>query len=254
MRSKNIADRAGVTIRTLRHYHRIGLLPEPPRDTNGYRRYGVQHLVRLLRIKRLAGLGLLLGELPALLDGADERRDAVLDELDGTLVRQIERSQEQRRIIAALRKGDGPIDMSPELAKAMLPLETRRAEQANQAGREQSVLLENTLTDEGRGALTQLYGRLAAPDLAEATEELGRRFDCLGPDSSEDEVAELAVAYVRHLGSWMREYNNVLIDHADSDANLLLWAHAMESVKPQQRRVISEIGLRLASGKRATEP
>ena len=43
MRSKEIAALAGVSIRTLRHYHQIGLLPEPPRQNNGYRAYSVPH-------------------------------------------------------------------------------------------------------------------------------------------------------------------------------------------------------------------
>ena len=36
LRSGDVAKLAGVTVRTLRHYRRIGLLPEPPRDDNGY--------------------------------------------------------------------------------------------------------------------------------------------------------------------------------------------------------------------------
>ena len=35
-----LAAYAGVTVRTVRHYHQIGLLPEPERDASGYRRYG----------------------------------------------------------------------------------------------------------------------------------------------------------------------------------------------------------------------
>ena len=50
MLSSELAELAGVTVRTLRHYHQIGLLPEPPRSTGGYRRYNVSDLVRLLRI------------------------------------------------------------------------------------------------------------------------------------------------------------------------------------------------------------
>ena len=32
-----LARHAGVTIRAVRHYHQIGLLPEPERDASGYR-------------------------------------------------------------------------------------------------------------------------------------------------------------------------------------------------------------------------
>ncbi|MFD3701508.1 MerR family DNA-binding transcriptional regulator [Nocardia sp. NPDC058658] len=37
---------AGVTIKTVRHYEKNGLLDEPARDSSGYRRYGsVQHAI-----------------------------------------------------------------------------------------------------------------------------------------------------------------------------------------------------------------
>ncbi|WP_344167895.1 MerR family transcriptional regulator [Kribbella lupini] len=32
-----LAAYAGVTVRAVRHYHQIGLLPEPERDHSGYR-------------------------------------------------------------------------------------------------------------------------------------------------------------------------------------------------------------------------
>ena len=35
MLSSELAELAGVTVRTLRHYHQIGLLPEPPRTAGG---------------------------------------------------------------------------------------------------------------------------------------------------------------------------------------------------------------------------
>ncbi|MEV4016841.1 MerR family DNA-binding transcriptional regulator [Nonomuraea angiospora] len=37
MLSSELAELAGVTVRTLRHYHQIGLLPEPRRASGGYR-------------------------------------------------------------------------------------------------------------------------------------------------------------------------------------------------------------------------
>jgi DNA-binding transcriptional MerR regulator len=40
LRIGELADLAGVTVRTIRHYHAKGLLAEPPRDPSGYRRYG----------------------------------------------------------------------------------------------------------------------------------------------------------------------------------------------------------------------
>lgn len=52
MRSGELAELAGVSVRTLRHYHRIGLLPEPPRTSAGYRTYASS--TSLSRCKALA--------------------------------------------------------------------------------------------------------------------------------------------------------------------------------------------------------
>ena len=49
-----LAEYAGTTVRAIRHYHRIGLLAEPPRDASGYRTYGAQAVVDLKRIRVLA--------------------------------------------------------------------------------------------------------------------------------------------------------------------------------------------------------
>ena len=54
--TREIAELAGTSLRAVRHYHDVGLLPEPERRSNGYKQCGVAHLVRLLRIKRLVDL------------------------------------------------------------------------------------------------------------------------------------------------------------------------------------------------------
>lgn len=71
LRSGELAKLAGVTVRTLRHYRTIGLLPDPPRDENGYCSYGIEDLVRVLRIKRLASLGFSLDDIKGMLDDMD---------------------------------------------------------------------------------------------------------------------------------------------------------------------------------------
>ena len=71
LRSGELAKLAGVTVRTLRHYRTIGLLPDPPRDDNGYCSYGIEDLVRVLRIKRLASLGFSLDDIKGMLDDMD---------------------------------------------------------------------------------------------------------------------------------------------------------------------------------------
>src|SRR3954470_3701653 len=62
-----VAHLLGVSTKTLRHYQRIGLLTEPGRSEGGYRLYGGEDLLRLLRIRRLTALGLPLAPIRALL-------------------------------------------------------------------------------------------------------------------------------------------------------------------------------------------
>lgn len=78
MKIGQLAAFAGTTTRTVRHYHRLGLLPEPSRQSNGYRNYTVADGVRLLRIRRLATNGVPLGSVAAIL--SDQKSD--IDERD----------------------------------------------------------------------------------------------------------------------------------------------------------------------------
>lgn len=107
MRSNEVAKLAGVTVRTLRHYHQLGLLSEPPRRANGYRDYSPADVARVLRIKRLAALGFPLSRIGDVLEEMDAEGHATsasaLDELDRELALEIARLQEQRRTIAELR-------------------------------------------------------------------------------------------------------------------------------------------------------
>ena len=63
-----LASYAGVTVRAVRHYHQIGLLPEPARDGSGYRTYDAADVVRLIRIRTLAEAGVPLARVQELLD------------------------------------------------------------------------------------------------------------------------------------------------------------------------------------------
>ena len=59
-----------VSIRTLRHYDEIGLLPPAEVDpVTGYRFYSAKQLRQLNRIVALKDLGLTLGQIRQLLDG-----------------------------------------------------------------------------------------------------------------------------------------------------------------------------------------
>lgn len=101
-----LAGYAGVTVRAVRHYHKIGLLPEPERDRSGYRSYGAAAVVRLIRIRVLADSGVPLARVQELLDaGSAEFADGVR-EIDKELRSQIRRLQDTRKRLARLAAGE----------------------------------------------------------------------------------------------------------------------------------------------------
>ena len=71
-RQVGIGDAAsfvGITPRAIRHYHEIGLLPEPERGSDDRRRYGYKEMIRLLWIRKMADAGI----------AVDDIRDAFAD-------------------------------------------------------------------------------------------------------------------------------------------------------------------------------
>ncbi|WP_433178707.1 MerR family transcriptional regulator [Actinoallomurus sp. CA-150999] len=72
-----VARMAGISSRTLRHYHDIGLLLPAHVSANGYRWYGRGELLRLQRIMLLRELGLPLSDIAAALDGDTDELTAL---------------------------------------------------------------------------------------------------------------------------------------------------------------------------------
>lgn len=101
-----LATYAGVTVRAVRHYHRIGLLPEPERDHSGYRTYDAAAVVRLIRIRTLAGAGVPLSRVQELLDADPEEFARAVQDIDKELRAEIRRLQDNRRRIARLAAGE----------------------------------------------------------------------------------------------------------------------------------------------------
>ena len=65
---KQLSELAGVTVRTLHHYDRIGLLSPAQRSESGYRYYGRAELLRLQQILFYRELGFRLQEIGDILD------------------------------------------------------------------------------------------------------------------------------------------------------------------------------------------
>lgn len=110
--TRELAELAGTTVKAVRYYHRIGLLDEPERAANGYKRYRTRHLVRLLRIRRLVDLGVPLSEVPAV-EGSQESAEQTLRALDDELAASIERQQRMREELAVVLRRPDLVDLPP---------------------------------------------------------------------------------------------------------------------------------------------
>ncbi|MFG3393147.1 MULTISPECIES: MerR family transcriptional regulator [Streptomyces] len=98
---------AGCTPRAIRHYHGIGLLPEPERGGDDRRRYGYEDMIRLLWIRRMADAGIALEDMRDAFaeDPADAQDgdgiEAVLARVEDSLA---EREAELRRRRTAVQR------------------------------------------------------------------------------------------------------------------------------------------------------
>lgn len=63
-----------VNIETIRYYEKIGIMPNPPRNSSGYRIYSAPHFERLSFVRRSRELGFSQPEVRKLLTLVDEHK------------------------------------------------------------------------------------------------------------------------------------------------------------------------------------
>ena len=135
-----LAAHAGVTVRAVRHYHHVGLLPEPERDSSGYRSYAAADVVRLIRIRTLAEAGVPLARVQQLLGATDAEFGAAVNEIDVELRGRIREVQEHRRRIARLAAGDS-LALPPEVVTYLDLLRAAGAREGLVAGERDAWIL-----------------------------------------------------------------------------------------------------------------
>ncbi|MGW3492918.1 MerR family transcriptional regulator [Streptomyces sp. NPDC001020] len=248
MRIGELAATVGVTTRTVRHYHHLGLLPEPERRANGYRDYGLRHAVVLARIRRLTELGLGLAEVrDVLADDAGRELVEVLAELDDDLARQEAAIRERRARLRALLEGNLPAEgpVSPELAAMFAGLEGVTASPMAAKDREVLALIETAVPEEERERLMASLGEaFGDADAMERAREAYALLDALvdaEPDDPRIEEAARAVAVCLPDGLVPQEQ----VDHGHG------FLHALYAdLAPAQAEVIRR-ALRYAEESRA---
>ena len=70
-----VAERAGLSLRTVRYYEETGLLEPTKRTGGGFRLYTDEHVERLALIKRMKPLGFTVQQMRELLDARDILHD-----------------------------------------------------------------------------------------------------------------------------------------------------------------------------------
>jgi MerR family copper efflux transcriptional regulator len=103
-----IADRTGLSLRTIRHYDDVGILPADSRTEGGFRLYTDDDVERLLLIRRMKPLGFTLEEMQELLrvtdaldaEGDPARREMLRTSLDSFRSSAIERREKLAQTLA----------------------------------------------------------------------------------------------------------------------------------------------------------
>lgn len=183
--TREIAELAGTSLRAVRHYHQVGLLTEPERSSNNYKQYGVAHLVRLVRIKRLVDLGFSLPQIAAMGD-TDDHPEEALRALDAELAATIERLQHARVELGLILKSSAPTDLSPEFVAP------DTVASLSDADRSLVVVLSRVLGPRG----LQVYGDLLKDAPADPSVAA---FDHLPADADESVREDMAERLIPHI-------------------------------------------------------
>ena len=187
--TRELAALAGTTVNAIRHYHRLDLLEEPERKSNGYKEYEVQHLVRLLRVRRLADLGVPLSEIEAI-GTAGEATPGALREVDAELAKNIQRLQKAREEIAEILRDAAPADVPTGFSSV-----------ASRLSETDSSIVH---------IYTRLYDEDALSDLREMVEAddevLIEKFNTLPADADEDSRQHVAEQLALIIAQNLVEY------------------------------------------------
>lgn len=100
-----LAQLVGVSTKTVRHYHKVGLLLEPERTDSGYRLYTHEYVQRLRLIRQMREIGLSLPQIRFALDKSDDEtrlQETLQDLLEGIEEQIHELSERRDRILQLL--------------------------------------------------------------------------------------------------------------------------------------------------------
>jgi DNA-binding transcriptional MerR regulator len=187
-----LAAYAGVTVRAVRHYHQIGLLPEPERDASGYRRYGPTAVVSLIKIRSLADAGVPLSQIGQMLEADASTFAEAVQRIDSHLHDEIERLETSRKQIAQLAAGDS-LALPPEVVSYLDRLrEIGVSERMVEGERDGWILLAARWPERIPEVMAGKLAQLDDPQLVRLYRLLSEIFDSdAGDDPRLEEAADI---------------------------------------------------------------
>src|SRR6202521_5459850 len=195
-----LAAYAGVTIKAVRHYHKRGLLEEPPRDSSGYRRYTAQHAIDLVKIKTLAEAGVPLARVKELLAASPDRFAAAITEVDRTLQERAKELRRTRERIARLSAGD-QLFVSADVADYLDRLrELGVSRRAVQMERDGWILLQSASPKAAAVWFADKLGAIDDPEFVAIYLEYDAAFDWPADDPRLDALAERSERWLVRRG------------------------------------------------------
>ncbi len=96
--------------RAIRHYHAIGLLPEPERGADDRRRYGYDDIIRLLWIRKMADVGIALEDIRTTFEPGTDIEQS-LARLEKSLAAQAAVIERQRAAVRNWRESGDPLGL-----------------------------------------------------------------------------------------------------------------------------------------------
>ncbi|MGW7430977.1 MerR family transcriptional regulator [Streptomyces sp. NPDC054861] len=195
---------AGTTPRAIRHYHEIGLLPEPERGGDDRRRYGYDDMIRLLWIRTMAEAGIALDDIrDAFADTASAGADSedgiavVLERLEETLVAQEAELRRKRTAVRRMRAEGSRKGLLSELVTGRL--ENLPEGSLRQADLDSLLVTERIFGPLGAAVQATRFVALAThPDLREESDRVDAAEEALDDTIAVDDPRVARVAAERH--------------------------------------------------------
>ena len=231
-----VAEVVGLTPRAVRYYHSIGLVPEPPRDNSGYRRYGGKEVIELVRVARLRALGMPLPQIAQRVSATDsedvslaDALGALADELDAEINR-IAASRDRLRELARSETFDQPVKALTEALQDQGVLGP--ADRLRSSEQWVAAVLDAVHPEGMPGVLAEASRLFGDSTFVEALGPMRRRLGQLGARTSDAEIAALAadVAAVLKAGGVEGQVDLGMVD-------LLL----TDRLNPVQQRFMREL-------------